>query len=346
MRRATLALLRRCGSVLVRSDLDSALTAARLGADPWEAETAVLREGFAVSPPPTSRSADPAWRAAPDAAVRTPDALAEFRRTAHAPGSRELLAALIDVHAGAAPEVRAALVDRMTELQPLGAPPWTIAESAKAPAPDARTVHGDDLDQPRSAALRRRLLSMLDAPEADRRDAAARALVDWPEPDARRHVLRAYLRGRVTVPPRPDALRAVDESELSAEGTLPDRAVAVALLLDPDDLTNLLPLLLGWWEHGPAAIRPQAARALRRVPADVLAGHLDDRLAAGGWGFLDLLAGRPLLRTPALRRLDARLRAEGRTDLADELRLVDGPLSGPDAPRHDAAALAALRERP
>ncbi|WP_405568787.1 HEAT repeat domain-containing protein [Streptomyces sp. NBC_01167] len=345
--RATLALLRRCGAVLVRCDLESALTAARLGADPWEAETAVLREAFAV-PPTAEQAADPAWRAALDAAVRTPDALEEFRRSPHAPGSRELLAALIDAHAGALPEVRAALVDRMTELQPLGAPPWTIAESAAAPAPDARTVHGDDLDQPRSAALRRRLLALLDAPEADRRDAAARALVDWPEPGVRLDVLRAYLRGRVTVPPGHGDLRAIDEAELSAEGTLPDRAVAVAvaLWLDPDDLTNLLPLLLRWWEHGPAAIRPQAARALRRVPADVLAGHLDERLAAGAWGFLDLLAGRPLLRTPELTRLDARLRAEGRADLADELRLVDGPLRGPDAARHDAATLAALRERP
>ncbi|WP_328860223.1 HEAT repeat domain-containing protein [Streptomyces sp. NBC_00306] len=343
--RVTLALLRRCGAVLVRGDLDSALAAARLGGDPWEAETAVLREAFAV-PPPTEQAANPAWPAALDAAVQTSDALEEFRRSPHAPGSRELLAALIGAHAGAVPEVRAALVDRMTELQPLGAPPWTIAESAAAPAPDARTVHGDDLDQPRSAALRRRLLALLDAPEADRRDAAARALVDWPEPGVRLDVLRAYLRGRVTVPPGPGSLRALDAAELSAEGILPDRAVALALLLDPDDPTALLPLLLGWWEHGPAAIRPQAARALRRVPADVLAGHLDDRLAAGAWGYLDLLAGRPLLRTPALTRLDARLRAEGRADLADELRLVDGPLRGPDAPHDDAAALAALRERP
>ncbi|MFD3436403.1 HEAT repeat domain-containing protein [Streptomyces sp. NPDC058685] len=343
--RVTLALLRRCGAVLVRSDLDSALSAARLGGDPWQAETAVLREAFAV-PPPTEQAGNPAWRAALDAAVQTSDGLEEFRRSSHAPGSRELLAALIDAHAGAVPEVRAALIDRMTELQPLGAPPWTISESAAAPASVPRTVHGDDLDQPRSAALRRRLLTMLDAPEADRREAAARALVDWPEPGVRLDVLRAYLRGRVTVLPAPDALPALDAAELSAEGTLPDRAVALALLLDPDDLTNLLPLLLGWWERGPAAIRPQAARALRRVPADVLAGHLDDRLAAGAWGYLDLLAGRPLLRTPALTRLDARLRAEGRADLADELRLVDGPLRGPDAPRDDAAALAALRERP
>lgn len=52
--RCTLTLLRRCGAVLVRADLDQALAATRLGADGWQAESAVLREAFAVPPVPHS----------------------------------------------------------------------------------------------------------------------------------------------------------------------------------------------------------------------------------------------------------------------------------------------------
>ena len=62
------------------------------------------------------------------------------------------------------------------------------------------------------------------------------------------------------------------------------------------------------------------------------------RLDAGAWGFLDLIAGRPLLRTPALTETLRRLRAEGRDDLADRLTLVDGPLRRPEPPYGDAAA--------
>lgn len=75
-----------------------------------------------------------------------------------------------------------------------------------------------------------------------------------------------------------------------------------------------------------------------------MAEHFGERLDAGAWGFLDLLRGRPLLRTPALTRIRRRLRAEGRDDLADSLLLVEGPLRRPDAARQDAASLARLRD--
>lgn len=371
--RSTLALLRGLDAVLVRADLDRALASARLGADPWRAVKAVLRDAFGApgSPPAaasTTVAATPgvradeagsmAWRAALEAAVRTPGGLEEFRRgQGHAvegvPGSRDLLDVLIDAHAAAGPEVRPALVDWITEVQPLDVPAWTLAESAaesaRTPAPLPRAVRADDLDQPRSTALRERLLAMLGASDPDRRNTAALALARWPEPEARIPVLRAFLEGRVDVLVGPDPaseLSSMDATELRADGILRDRVAHVAGGLDPCDLEPLVPLLLEWWEHDPPSSGSAAGRALGRVSADALAERLAGRLDAGAWGFLDLLRGRPLLRTPALTRTCRRLRAEGRDDLADGLLLVDGPLRRPDdAARRDAAALAALRDR-
>ncbi|MFD5145669.1 HEAT repeat domain-containing protein [Streptomyces sp. NPDC058401] len=388
---ATLTLLRSLGAVLVRADLEQAMESARLGTSPRRAEAAVLRDAFlrkdaraAPQPPaataPAAAAANAeaeaeAWRAGLEVAVRTPGALAEFRRLrpphGGAPGSRDRLAALIDVHASAGTEARAALADWMADLQPLDAPPWTLAETAlaeaalaettraeaaRADAPHPRTVRSDDLDQPRSAALRDRLLAMLEGPAEGGRRTAALALLEWPELACGLAVLRAYLRGRVDVPVGAGptagptrglsrALGAADEAELRADGVLHDRAALVASGLDPSDLEPLVPLLLDWWEHDPPSGSSAAGQALRRVPADVLAQHLAGRLDSGAWGFLDLLRGRPLLRTPALTRTCRRLRAEGREDLADTLLLVDGPLRRPDTARQDTEALAALRDR-
>ncbi|WP_258024323.1 HEAT repeat domain-containing protein [Streptomyces bambusae] len=365
--RPVLALLRGLGAVLVRADLDQALASARLEADPLQAETAVLRDAFGVPQSPAATSpadadahadadADArtaAWRAALHAAVRTPSALEQFRRLCRPPyeavaGSRDRLRALIDVYSSAGAEIRAALIDWMTDLQPLDAPPWTIAETAHAPTPPPRTVHVDDLDQPRSTALRERLLAMLQASVPEHRRTAALALLEWPEPEARIPVLRAFLRGRIDVPVGVDLARtlyAIGGTELRADDVRHDRVALVASRLDPWDMEPLVPLLLEWWEHDSPSSSSAAGRALRRFPADVLAQRLADRLDAGAWGFLDLLRGRPLLRTPALTRTCRRLRAEGRDDLADGLLLVEGPLRRPEAARQDATVLAALRDR-
>ncbi|MFD9499616.1 HEAT repeat domain-containing protein [Streptomyces sp. NPDC060035] len=348
-RRSTLALLRSLDAVLVRTDLEQALAAARLGADPWLAEAAVLREAFAATEPPADSvpAEAGAWRAALEAAVRTPSALEEFRRT-NKGGARsgDRLNALIEVYSSAGPEVRTALVDWMAAVQPLDAPPWTITETAHVPTPAARSINADDLDQPRSSALRERLLVMLRGPAPDRRATAALALLKWPEPEAGLPVLRAFLRGHVDIPVGADLARtltALDETELRADDILRDRVALAALQLDPWDLVPLVPLLLERWEHDRAT--EVTGQALRRVPADVLAEHLANRLDGGAWGYLDLLTDRPLLRTPALVRTCRRLRAEGRDDLADRLRLVEGPLRGPDAAQQDSAALEALRDR-
>ncbi|MFE9566748.1 HEAT repeat domain-containing protein [Streptomyces sp. NPDC006487] len=381
-RPSTLTLLRALGAVLVRADLDQALASARLGTSPWQAEAAALREAFAAprsaeakasataasTAASTAAGTTPAeaeaWRAALDAAVRTSVSLEEFRRRDRlsregegtvpavpaVPASRDRLSALIEVYPSAGSGVRAALIDWMTDIQPLDAPAWTLTETAHAPppVPRPRTVRIDDLDQPRSTALRDRLLAMLSAPDQERRHTAALALLEWPEPECGLPVLRAFLRGRIDVPVGVDlarALSAIDARELRADDILHDRVADAASLLDPWDLEPLVPLLLEWWEHDPPSGRPAIVQALRRVPADVLAQRLGDRLHAGTWGLLDLLDGRPLLRTPALTRVCRRLRAEGRDDLADRLLLVEGPLRRPDTAEQDAAALAALRHR-
>ncbi|MFJ4857918.1 HEAT repeat domain-containing protein [Streptomyces sp. NPDC088730] len=351
--RSTLTLLRRLGAILVPADLDRALAGARLCAEPARAATDVLREAFAVpeSGPAAAPGSDAAqaWRSGLADAVREPGALAEFRRTDDGTvPSRTRLAALIEEHHGAAPGVRSALVDWMTRLQPLDAPPWTLAETARTPEPAPRRVRADDLDQPRSAALRERLSAMLGSAEAARRQTAARELARWPEPEARLAVLRAYLTGRIDRTAAAGVggtLGAVGESELRGDEILRDRVAEAAAGLDPQERQRLVPLLLEWWEHTPPASAGAVTDALRAHPADALAEALGDRLDAGAWGFLDLLTGRPLLRTPALTRVRHRLRTEGRDGLADRIVLVDGPLRGPDAGRRDAAALAALRDR-
>ncbi|MFD5692789.1 HEAT repeat domain-containing protein [Streptomyces rubiginosohelvolus] len=368
-----LSLLRQLGAVLVRADLDRALTAAHLGADPWRAAPAVLREAFGVPGEGVTTEEPAAWQAELAAAVRTPEALAELRGRnaiagvgaprhpgaegpgftaegpAHPPAvprSRSLLRALVEAYPGAAPEARAHLVDWMTELQPLDAPEWTITETraanATAGAP-ARPARADDLDQPRSAAQRSRLLAMLDAESPERRTAAASALRDWPEPDVSRALLRAYLRGRIDVLPGTASPHPVHDGELTTHGVLPERALRWVDRLPEDDLPPLVPLLVAWWEHGPPAVHAAARTALRRVPADALAHLLAPRIEAGERGLLDLLTGLRLLRTPVLTRAERLLRTEGREALADGLVLLDGPLRAPGTAPEDAAALVALR---
>lgn len=395
--RSLLALLRRCGAVLTRADVEQSLATARLGANPWLAETAVLREAFVVTTTPgpdqaqaqaqdgidddyadqssgnagdavqasrlTLEAAVQAWRLALEAAARTPQDLAEFRsRDDQALPTRDRLAALIEVFPSADRDARGEVLDWLETLQPLDVPRWTLAEEARRPASDPRTPRHGDLDQPRSAALRERLIAMLDAPTAQQRNTAALALQVWPEPRTRQAVLRAFLHGRVDVAPNVHlacALAALDETEVrlatSADAASPgedadavrERAARLAVHLAAPDLRRLIPVLLEWWEQGGPATRAAVERALHQVPehGDAVAEHLRDRLDAGAWGFLRLLAGRPLLRTPALTRTCRRLRADGRDDLADQLLLVDGPLLTPQA-LDQGAVLAALRSRP
>ncbi|WP_411082183.1 HEAT repeat domain-containing protein [Streptomyces sp. cmx-18-6] len=384
-----LSLLRRCGAVLVRADLDRALAAVHLGPDPWRAAPGVLREALGVTEGAADSDLPADAAGALREAVRTPGALADFRRggvdgvdgafrntfgstpegtpgrtfgstfpgasrnTPGAPRSRQVLHALIDAYPAAGPDVRGPLLDWVTELQPLGAPPWTLAGTREPPSSAApRTDRPDDPDQPYSAARQARLLALLEADDPDRRNTAARALAGRPEPEAALAVVRAYLRGRVDRVPDAGIDRiartpaGLSAAELEAEGVLPERALRCAGRLDPWYLPPLVPMLLDRWQHGPPAVREAARTVLEQVPADALAQALGPRVEAGDHGLLDLLAGRPLLRTPELDRVRRRLRDEGRDAPADRIVLVDGPLRGPDAEAEDAAALGVLLTAP
>jgi HEAT repeat protein len=371
--RSVLVLLRRCGAVLTRADLERALAAARAGANPWLAEEEVLREAFGPAGPVTAaasgdgketaeRLAARRWEDALAAAARTPDTLRRFR-TADRPvdlagppaGSRDRLDALIGVFADAGTRTRDVLLDWMIELQPLDAPSWTITEDARRSAPTDSASPSIDRDRPRSAVLHERLLELLDDPAHDQREAAARVMLSWPEPRFRLTVLRAFLDGRVDLAVSADlaeALTLVSEAELRRSGdgdsggeAVRERIARVAAHLDPPDVERLIPLLSAWWEHGGPSLRASAGRALRKADPDVLAETLSHRLETGDWGLLDLVSGVALLRTPALVRAHRRLREEGRHDLADKIVMVDGPLRHPDAARQDAAALSTLRSR-
>ncbi|MFJ9641125.1 HEAT repeat domain-containing protein [Streptomyces sp. NPDC101178] len=349
----TLSLLRRCGAVLVRADVDRALAAAHLGPDPWRTAPDVLREAFGV--PEAAAGVPAGGREVLREAVRTSGALAEFRRSGvdgvfrgatGVPRSRQLLHALIEAYPAAGPDVRGPVLDWMTALQPLGAPPWTVAEIRTESTPPVRL---DEPDQPHSSARQELLLAMLEADDPDRRNAAARVLAGRPEPEVALAVVRAYLRGRVEGAPDAAVDRlartpaGLDAVELCAEEVLPERALRCAGRLRPWDLPPLVPMLLDRWQHGPPAVHAAAREVLDRVPADALAQVLGPRVEAGDHGLLDLLAGRPLLRTPELDLVRRRLRDEGRDALADRLVLVAGPLRGPDAEAEDTAALNALR---
>ncbi|MEV4516222.1 HEAT repeat domain-containing protein [Dactylosporangium sp. NPDC049525] len=259
-RRSPLTVLRRCGAVLTRADVERALADAALGADPWQGEVRVLREAFAVPAPPRPPAASPGSSAAspgssaalpgslaalpglsaaspgsPAASPRSPAAVSSGSSAGVSPGpsaagparspaaaartgSREQLAALIEAWPDTPPGERPALLDRMVALQPIDAPQWTIGEEADRHDPAPRAPHDGDLDQPRSAAQRDRLLEMFEhpAPGTTQRRQAAEALRDWPEPDIRRRLLTAHLRGDATVPPTAALARDLTPADLTA----------------------------------------------------------------------------------------------------------------------------------
>ncbi|MGW1992715.1 HEAT repeat domain-containing protein [Embleya sp. NPDC001921] len=411
--RAPLAVLRGCGAVLTRDDVDRALSGARLGPNPWEVEVEVLRLTFVptaaadaarVEPDRRAGEFDPAldraaagdrhvaavdtetsarvaaWRSALDDAVRSLRAFVAFRAGGGAEAgaevgsgvgadaaagsgtgaadpadldSRARVDALIDAFPAADTACRGPLLDWLTELQPIGAPAWVLAERAERAARVARAAtpprvpDPTDLDQPRSTAQRERLLALLTAAEPARRTAAARTLSDWDEPKVRRATLDAYLRGTPDLPPRPGLARALlgvtDFTDYDEGGR--ERAARLCALMPVEESERMAPHLVSWWENGAPATRARVLTATRRIPADTLAEVLRTRLDAGRWGCLDLLAGRSTRRTPELTETVRRLRAEGRTDLADRLNPTDGFVLGVEAATRSGAVLAELRTR-
>ncbi|GAB3847912.1 HEAT repeat domain-containing protein [Dactylosporangium cerinum] len=260
--RSTLPLLRLCGAVLTRADVERALADAALGADPWLGEVRVLREAFAVPEPPAPAAAGPRLPAAAGPQSSAPagswlpavagpqssasvgswlsaragsplsasvgsrvSASAGSRAPAPVGGplaarnSRERLAALVEAWPATNSADRPRLLDRMADLQPIDAPPWTIDEEAHRPVPPPRTPHDGDLDQPRSAVHRARLLDQLEhpAPGTTQRRLAVEALRSWPEPDIQRRLLTAHLRGDADVPPTAALARTLTAADLTGQ---------------------------------------------------------------------------------------------------------------------------------
>ncbi|MEU8800132.1 HEAT repeat domain-containing protein [Spirillospora sp. NPDC048819] len=345
--RPALVLLRLCGAIPTRDDLERAVAAAGRAERPEREVEAVLREAFGQEPVEGSAP----LREELGREVRDIASLRRTRARTDAP-SRDVLDALISVFRQAPPDVRGVLLDWMVELQPLGAPPWTLAEESRRPGPEVRTPRAGDLDQPRSGAQRLRLLEMLGDAQAERRETAARILLGWPEPQTRLAVLKAFLHGRADLTVTTALARALDDAALAdldgdgdGDGKTAERFARLAVHLEPAGLDRFVAALIAAWEDGDAAARDAAGRALRRASPDVVAGAVSARLATGAWGLLDLLARRPLLRTPELDRVLRRLHDEGRDDLAELLVLEAGPLREPGAAVQDEAALRSLRER-
>ncbi|MDG6107907.1 HEAT repeat domain-containing protein [Dactylosporangium aurantiacum] len=294
-RRGVLAVLRRCGAVLTVADVERALADAALGADPWQGEVRVLREAFGVPddvPADGSRRGPADWsgeRPADGSGARPADGSGERpvggSGARLVDGSRRRLAALIDAWPAAAPGDRPALLARMAALQPVDAPLWTISEEAHRPGPPVRSPHDGDLDQPRSATQRDRLLAMLDspAPGTTQRRRAAATLLHWPEPDIRRRLLDAHLRGDPDVPASATLARTLTPGDLTAGDGTGDavlvRAARLAGHLAPAELAPLLPALRRLREHGTPAARSAADGVLRRLPDPIRAAVLGEPVA-------------------------------------------------------------------
>ncbi|MFJ8750425.1 hypothetical protein ACIREO_13990 [Streptomyces sp. NPDC102441] len=92
----------------------------------------MLHAAFGTPEPLTPGSEAEAWRSALRPALRSRRTLEEFRRHApRPPDSRQRLSALMAGYSDAGDDrARALLVDWMTGLQPLGAPPWPLSGTA------------------------------------------------------------------------------------------------------------------------------------------------------------------------------------------------------------------------
>jgi hypothetical protein len=308
--RTTLTVLRACGAVLTRADLERALADAALGADPWRGEVRVLRTAFG----------------APSSTVE----------------SRELLAALIETWPSTGALDRPALLDRMTALQPLDAPQWTIGEEAARSGPAPRVPHDGDLDQPRSAALRDRLLAMLDDPRpgTTQRRRAAEALRTWPEPDIQRRLLQVYLHRDAGLPSTRELAHALVPADLATT-----RAVELTFHLPPAELAPLIPALLRIREDGDPELRQAADRALRRLPRETVEGLLADRVepvlmpAPADLGLPDGLLERPTPPVPVRPASRQDLLRLARDGDAGQIRFALAGLAGPAGGDADLAAL-------
>ncbi|MGH2900223.1 MAG: hypothetical protein ACRDMZ_16230, partial [Solirubrobacteraceae bacterium] len=295
------ALLRACGVVLLRGDVDRALRDARHTADPAAIERRVLRDAFSAGAGASGLPA--ADRLVLEGAARRGEGndLAELRERLRAP-AEGLVDALIEAYPVAHEANRRALVDWLEALQPLGAPRWTLTEQARElgeRGARTRQPRASDLDQPRSEVLAERLEAMLGAPNAEQRRTAAQALLAWSEPRAQALAVEAYLRGAADLGPSAalaTAAELIDARPRLVE-YLADREARPRLLRllphAPELAQVLTPALLGVHADAVDADDTETCRlaiqALQAVPVDSLLAALVPRFADGDFGLADAL---------------------------------------------------------
>ncbi len=308
--RSPLSLLRRCGIALVRRDIDSALANAERSPDPSALRRQILADAFLHDPhAPARNTLKKGPKQALERAVESREsaAIGPLRATWRArPGATK--GALIDAYVRGDPQLRPALLDWLCELQPPSAA--LREELPPRPAAEDRRPRPENLDQPLSAPLLRRLCGDLDDPE--RRIPAATTLLERARslgPDLRQRLLLHFLDGDLGDGPEgklPRALLPTLAAELSA---LPLRAFTEALgqrVRDRPWLARLRRLfsfaagredrrkldhLLATWPR--ADLERPAREALRSMirafDRNVLRIALQEPLLRGEWGTLDLL---------------------------------------------------------
>lgn len=314
--RSFLALLRLCGVLLTRKDVEVALSFAEEGADPRGDQLRVLQEAFGsygnVSVPEGLRALlveslqggklPEKTKIEGAASLNKKDAL-----------SRVLLRAYSEVLPLAPKELRGVLLDCLEELQPIGAPAWMLHEESpklsKIPAPS-------DYDQPRNVLHQKRLLDSLEDKEEAKRRYAAEQLLQWPNEEIRARVLPYYLQGKLALPASSTlaaSLLGYPMEEIEAICQEKKKAARVSGLLwclPKEERRRFASLFVRLWQDKDPEMQQLAFHALASIEEECVFETIWERASQGEWGLLSLIR-EPVIETPPRRALWERLRAAG-----------------------------------
>lgn len=307
--------LARLGAIPTRADLAAALADTQCAPDPKQAAVEVLRWAFGARRIPATPPED--LLSAVDGAL----AAARARPVVGAERVR-LIGELIAAWPHATPDRAQALLDWLLDLQPLGAPPWILSADTQAASPP-----------PSVPSIQRRaaLLDGLNDDVPERRTEAAVQLLDWADvPEGQLEVLLAWLSGAVDVPV--DRRWALADA-LHARPRLLTNVRGIELLdwLSVERQRHHADRLWGLWGSDDAELSARAGQMLRRLGPEFLLPRVAREIEDARWGAVDLLIGRPVVRSPLLEMVIDQLRAAGQLERASTLerQACAGPLSTP-----------------